>query len=451
MENLNKLKKIIIITIILIVFLLIVLLIYINTRNQQDGSNIVTKVVNNNDIEDMDTINYRDEQENKNDEQKSKKIELTSYILVKNKINAYLNNIYDGNSNEILDVLNKKYKEENNINKDNVFEKIERIDVYSEIAIQSIQEKIKDGNLLYIVNGKLTAEEDAVYNEQTGQWELIEAGTIADKELNYIIRFDFENSTYDIEPIESANNVEYDINISIEANDTNVFEYEPMENIDKMNYYLSDFKEKIADNKIEEVYNLLDEQYKKMKYPEFEQFNQYIQENKEIIQSKMYAVKYKVEQKEDYTEYTFIDPNNNYYIIREYEAMDYKLILDTYTIETAEITEKYKNSTDREKIGININKFFSAINQKDYTYAYNTLYSEFKNNYYKTQEEFENFIRSNLYNQNEVTFDAFNQEGNTYIYKIIVKNKEDASQTKNMTVVMQLQGETDFTMSFSMQ
>ena len=146
-----------------------------------------------------------------------------------------------------------------------------------------------------------------------------------------------------------------------------------------------------------------------------------------------------------------MDKNGKYYIIKEYSAMNYKIALDTYTTNEEEITEKYNNSTNKEKVGMNINKIFSAINTKDYKYVYEKLDESFKNNNLKTQEELEKYLESNLYNQNTVEFEEFEDREGTYIYIIKVKNVEDESQIKDMTVVMQLKEGTDFVMSFSIQ
>jgi hypothetical protein len=54
--------------------------------------------------------------------------------------------------------------------------------------------------------------------------------------------------------------------------------------------------------------------------------------------------------------------------------MDYKLILDEYTIDLPEFTEKYKKAAPQEKVGMNIEKIISAINNKDYgKYRFNQV------------------------------------------------------------------------------
>ena len=45
--------------------------------------------------------------------------------------------------------------------------------------------------------------------------------------------------------------------------------------------------------------------------------------------------------------------------------MDFDVILDVYTVEIPELTEQYNNSTDAEKVLMNIQKVFYAINDGD--------------------------------------------------------------------------------------
>lgn len=51
--------------------------------------------------------------------------------------------------------------------------------------------------------------------------------------------------------------------------------------------------------------------------------------------------------------------------------MNFTVILDTYTIDLPEFTEKYTKASDEEKVLLNIQKGFTAINDKDYRYVYN--------------------------------------------------------------------------------
>lgn len=129
--------------------------------------------------------------------------------------------------------------------------------------------------------------------------------------------------------------------------------------------------------------------------------------------------------------------------------LDYTILLDTYTIDLPEFTEKYRNSTDEQKVLLNIQKFFEAINHQDYSYAYSKLDETFKNNNFKTIAEFETYMKKNFFSKSKLAAGKVEKQGNTYLYDI---NMSDATgkdaNTKKKSFVMQLKEGTDFVMSF---
>ncbi len=445
-ENKKKILKIVLMILASILIIILVILLMFKFTEHDEKEEIKEQVAN-----EVEGQGEPGKQEDVKYEKQSVK-ELSLYKLVENSINGYINDIYEENSNEVLDVLSQEYKQKEEIDENNVFDKVVDINTYSDFDIKEIEENNIFGNYVFFVKGKLHAEKDVIFNEQTGQWEWVKANNTSEKELKYIVTIDFANSTYSIEPTElNEYSIPENYEISITENDNNTFEYKVYENYEKIGIYLQDFKEKISNDKIEEAYELLEDNYKKAKFPNIESFRKYINDNKERLEE-LYATKYKINEYDNYYEYVLIDKNNNYYIINEYSAMNYKIALDTYTNQTEETEKKYNSSSIKEKVGMNINKIFNAINTKDYTYVYNKLDDTFKNNYYKTQQELENYLELNLYEQNEVKFEAFEErEDSTYIYNIIVKDKEDESQTKAMTIVMQLKEGTDYKMSFSIK
>lgn len=83
--------------------------------------------------------------------------------------------------------------------------------------------------------------------------------------------------------------------------------------------------------------------------------------------------KYKVNELEDYTQYVCIDNHGKYCIFRNRTSIDKDIILDTYTIDLPEFIEKYNKAKPEEKVGMNIERFVNAINDKDYKYGYGLL------------------------------------------------------------------------------
>ena len=143
---------------------------------------------------------------------------------------------------------------------------------------------------------------------------------------------------------------------------------------------------------------------------------------------------------------------NNYYIIKEKAIMNYTMEFDTYTILTEKFKETYDKSGDEYKCQMNVDKFFQMINRKDYKTSYKCLADSYKNNYFKTENDFANFVKSNFYKYNKITFKKSEQKGNRlYSFEIELTDITGKNtETKKVNVIMQLKDNYDFVMSFSM-
>ena len=132
--------------------------------------------------------------------------------------------------------------------------------------------------------------------------------------------------------------------------------------------------------------------------------------------------------------------------------MKYNIILDTYTIDLPEFIEKYNKGNDQVKVGMNIEKINNALNDQDYNYIYEKLDDSFKNNNFNTYQKFVEYAKSNFFKANEIEYEQFSKEGNTFIYELKLKSSEDENaSTKNMTIIMQLLEDTNFVMSFNIE
>ena len=287
------------------------------------------------------------------------------------------------------------------------------------------------------------------------------------EDFNIIVLIDYNNSTFNIllenyiekEKIDKSKIVGMSFKLglneitqkdSIESNEYNTYEIPSVSNemyaqelIENYKHYLLDFTQK--------AYDLLDDEYKAKKFNGIDKFKNYINNKNSNIED-MELSKYKVNTYNDYTEYICIDQFGNYIIFKENAVMNYSVVLDTYTIDLPEVVEKYNNSNEKEKVGMNITKIVDALNDKDYEYVYSKLNDTFKKNNFDQLAVFENYIKVNLFNKNKVESGEFSVEGSTYVYKLSIKNSdEDSDETKDMTVVMKLLEGTDFVMSFSIE
>ena len=231
------------------------------------------------------------------------------------------------------------------------------------------------------------------------------------------------------------------------------YEFQPLiiDSATLASMYLNDFKTDMMYN-IEDAYNKLESEYRQKKFPTLNSFQNYIEDNKEQIQS-IAIDRYSIETEENAnSNYSYIitDKNNKYYIFNVSAVMQYTVILDTYTIDLPQFIEQYNNATDAEKVLMNIQKVFAAINDGDYNYVYNKLDNTFKQNNFPTLENFEKYIKENLYKNNSISYTNYQTNANLHIYEINIKNADvEKSSVITKNFIMQLLDGTDFVMSFN--
>ena len=262
---------------------------------------------------------------------------------------------------------------------------------------------------------------------------------------------------------------------TILLNEYNKVNYSTLSEEEIVNTYLLDYVEKCLYNS-QEAYEILDEQYRNLRFGTYEKFQEYLQENHttlealdannrrsyqdfnsyeeyenyiqnlEIVELDMYLV----ENNENYKTYTCIDDYGNYYIFNIYNVMEYNALLDNYTIETQHFVEEYNQLSSQEKVMVNIDKYFKMINSKDYETAYSKLDETFRNNNFDSLNQYKEYINNHFYEYNKIEYLECTQQEDTYLYKIKITDATIArSQEISVTIVMQLKEGTDFVMSFS--
>ena len=237
---------------------------------------------------------------------------------------------------------------------------------------------------------------------------------------------------------------------SIEQNEYNTYNITDVSETRYVQELFEDYRSYLS-NIPNKAFDMLDGEYRQKRFSNnIENFKNYISDNSSYILD-MELSKYKINKYNDYTEYVCMDQMGKYVIFREKDIMEYSVLLDNYTVDVKEFMEKYNQSNEQQKVGMNIQKVFLALNNKDYNYIYNQLDNEFKTNKFATFKEFEAYMKQNLFDTNIVKYDKFSKEGKTYIYELIVKPSEEDENSKNMTVIMQLLEDTDFLISFSIQ
>lgn len=344
-------------------------------------------------------------------------------------------------SNAIINLLDNEFIKEYKINTGNV---IEILGQYT----NGVEVKIMKMNILKSINKNVSA-----YSVST------EITNVEDREkisAMFIVKLDNINTTFSIYPIinneySSLDEINVDNTIEkIEKNSNNIYVLMEYNESQVATKYFQEYKNLMLSNS-KDAYNKLDEEYKNKRFGSVENFIEYVNNKTKYIENSQ-IMKYQVEEKDDYKEYTCMLTDGKYWIIRESKPANYTVILDTYTIDLPQFIEKYNSSTDAEKVLLNVQKVFEAINDGDYRYVYNKLDPTFRQNNFPTETDFKNYIKQNFYTSNNFEFSNYKSSGNLHIYDISFTDKNNASsEKKTKNFIMQLKEGTDFVMSFNVQ
>ena len=436
MEYLKRKKTLIllmIIVVIIIISIVVALLLLTTSNNEEVASNNTVSEENNNETEAEPQINE------------------TKYYNITNVVRTYLgaldkskyilsdgtNYSEDESTKEsIYNLLSTEYIESNNITVENVYDYVK--DVNENITFVPLDMRISQGSNVdkFLVYGNI------VYMDSQ------------DLEKVYVIvNIDNTNNTFSIEPINNEeisniNDFKFESTLdTIEKNYSNTYLDNNMSDEDISKEKFNNFKLLIL-RKSEDLFNLLNEEYRNKKFGDYNGFSQYIDSNYDRLRTINLSM-YQVTEEDGYKQYVLLDQDDRYYIFKETSENKEEIFLDTYTVDLPEFLDRYNGADDEYKVGYNVEKFITAINDGDYKYAYNLLDETFRRNNYPSQGDFENFVKTNFFENNEIQHNNVEKQGNQFVYGITIINKDNESERKNITVIMELGEETDFVMSFS--
>lgn len=450
-------KKLVLTLIILLIIMLILLVIcVINLNNQPLQDNNILPEMEDEGIPEVKIDTRLQRVSNRNDFY-AVKTALTKFYTIYEMIYEARNDNYiiddeakasieeeqKENAALIYNMLDTKYIEFKGITKDNLLSKLEKRSS-STIDIDNMYVSQKTQTMsIYIVQG--TSREMKSGKTTTFQ---------------VMVKIDFRNRTFTIflqdyitanyKNLTIGNELQIETAETIEKNTNNMYDYTNITDEAYVKDLFNGYKQKLIYNP-ELAYQKLDEQYKSKKFETAEKFKQYAENN--IRRSVMTEIKeYQKQKTNEYTEYICIDQNGRYYIFRENGVMNYSVILDTYTIDLPEFVKKYEAAGETQKVGLNIQRFFDAINDGDYQYAYHKLDNTFRANNFKTEEAFEQYVKDNFFSNNEIKHNNCQKNGNLYMYDISIIDETNANQKKvDKKVIMQLKDGTDFVMSFNVR
>jgi len=111
--------------------------------------------------------------------------------------------------------------------------------------------------------------------------------------------------------------------------------------------------------------------------------------------------------------------------------------------------EKLKKMTERDRMEFYFYKFISYIKGGDYEKAYDLLYPEFKENYFKTQEEFTNYVKKTYPKTVGFSYNDIDRQGEIYVLLVdVMDTNKKVTNKKSQRVVIKENNFNDFVLSF---
>ncbi|MBE5805547.1 MAG: hypothetical protein E7313_02355 [Clostridiales bacterium] len=104
---------------------------------------------------------------------------------------------------------------------------------------------------------------------------------------------------------------------------------------------------------------------------------------------------------------------------------------------------------ERSRLEYYCGRYFECISNKQYENAYNMLYSEFKEKYFPTLEQYEEYIKKIYPSSYAVEYEDITRQGTIYVFKIKILDLEKGKQAeKAQRIVVQENNYNDFVISF---
>lgn len=436
-------KKIkIAIFIIFLACIVTIILIAVNSNNtnvkeeeniDKENGIVITDINDLNDREQVDIVSNSPKIDQTN-------VDYEYLFTIENCIPLYLDMTIKGGeidesqkAEKILSLLSENKKNNDNINNSNVFNKINILDTKYYITVIDAVCLIRDNVSSFAARTIATDQNDNYI-----------------KDMYFIVNLDFINNTFSIEDVTNKYNNLSEITTnkveSIEKNDFNNFILEKSNDQFKYKKILEQYK-KFMLCKPELAYQYLDEEYKKERFETYNDFYNYIQENKDTIKG-ITAKRYKTY--DDNKKVIITDQNSNKMTFNITGTMKYTVSVDNYIVLADSDIEEYNKFEDNEKAEYNIKRWLKMINNKDYKYAYKFLDDTFKNEKYGTEEEFEQFIKNKYPDKYEYSISNLEENGNIYSAEVKLYTQEEFSE-KYLTIIIKSNNDASFSVSFDIQ
>lgn len=114
--------------------------------------------------------------------------------------------------------------------------------------------------------------------------------------------------------------------------------------------------------------------------------------------------------------------------------------------------EDLKDKDERTRMQQYCGKFIRYIEEKDYDKAYALLYPDFKNNYFKTVEDFEKYAQEKFPSSLiTVEYNNIERQGKYYILFTTIKTPLDTKYSMDQKFILIENGFNDFQLSFDVK
>ena len=111
--------------------------------------------------------------------------------------------------------------------------------------------------------------------------------------------------------------------------------------------------------------------------------------------------------------------------------------------------ESLQKMTERDRMEYYFSKFIKYIKNKKYTDAYNLLYPDFRENYFKTQEEFKEYAKKTYPSSVGFSYNDIERQGSIYVLVItVIDTNKNKGEERTQRIVIKENDFNDFVLSF---
>lgn len=115
-----------------------------------------------------------------------------------------------------------------------------------------------------------------------------------------------------------------------------------------------------------------------------------------------------------------------------------------------DILTELKSMSERERMEFYFSEFMDYIENGKYQEAYNLLYPDFKDNYFKTLDDFKKYVNKTYPEFVSFSYNDIERQGNIYVLMITVINPDlsKSEAKKSQRIVIKENNFNDFVLSF---